>query len=130
MYFAAVALHQHLRHAGRAAKVAVDLEWRVIVQQIRKSRIGQQCNDVVVCEITFFKPRPEIDYPCPAPSGVAASGGLPPFERGTSRTGKLRRTAESNAVVRMKSEKVRDMTMARIRLVVIFEPFLELAMFP
>jgi hypothetical protein len=31
-----VALQEHLGHAGRAAEVAVDLERRVVVEQVRQ----------------------------------------------------------------------------------------------
>ena len=84
--FARVTLQEHFRDAGDRAEIAVDLERRMRVEQIRVSPAagvegtavaaghGKQMRQDEIRVVTVEQPRPEIDFPreTPARAGIAA----------------------------------------------------------
>ncbi len=65
-----VALEQHLRDAGRAAEVAVNLKRRMGVEEVRERVPGQRFDEHLVRVIAVEEARPEIDFPRLAPAGA------------------------------------------------------------
>lgn len=120
-------LQQHLGDGGRCAEVAVDLEWRMRVQQIWQRGLGEQRHQILVRQIAFLQSRPEIDDPRARPSGVTAARSETPFQRGTRGFRQLRSSAQRDLIAGMQREELRDMSMAGIGFVVILQPFLQLA---
>src|SRR5687768_10443434 len=78
--------------------------------------------------LAVLEARPEIDNPCAAPAGVAAAVCEPSLDRRPSRARKLRRAMHGNLIARVQREQLRDMPMARVWLIVIVGPLLNLAM--
>ena len=68
-----MALQQHLRDPGRTAKVAVNLERRVVVKQDWAVWNMKQSEHVVIGLFRFLQPGPEQDDPGPAPAGMPAA---------------------------------------------------------
>src|SRR5918993_3674968 len=101
MYLAAVTLHKHFGHSGRSAKVAIDLERRMIVEHIVQRRFCKQGNYVFVRQIAFLEPRPKIYYPGAAPTGVSAAGSQPAFERNTCSACQIGRSAKRDLILRV-----------------------------
>jgi len=130
-----VALQQHLRDAGCAAEIAVNLERRVRVEQVwinasalplfRTDGSDQQFRNVVSV-LGVLKPRPEIQTPTHAPTSGLVAANLQRFAHGS---GQCRRAAQRDVVSGEKSVEMRDaamMNVARLH-VPVFEPFLKLA---
>ena len=76
-----VALQQHLADAGGTAEIAVDLEWRVSIEEVgigppvgilpHLTVVGQEFQhiaDNLVGVVAVEHPRPEIDFPSQTPS--------------------------------------------------------------
>ena len=64
-----MALQEHFRDAGRHTEVAVDLERRMRVEEVR---IGVELEEVLHDEegvVAVLHPRPEIHFPAEAPAG-------------------------------------------------------------
>ena len=78
LYFAIMALQQHLGDACRAAEVAVDLEWRMSAEEVGigtrwmasvKMDGGlEQVPQKPIGMVTVVKSRPEANLPCSRPS--------------------------------------------------------------
>src|SRR5262245_15446578 len=56
--FVCVTLQKHLCDGRRAAKVSVDLKWRMSIEQVWQRRLREQRNEVFVRTLAFFQPRP------------------------------------------------------------------------
>ena len=66
-----VTLDQHFGDSRRSPEVAVDLERRVIVEQIGERRLPQQFLKMNIGLFAVQQPRPEVDDPGPAPAGMS-----------------------------------------------------------
>ena len=122
-----MALHEHLEDAGDAAEVAVDLEGRMGVEEVRVGARGveQHLQDVVRV-VAFAEAGPEVEPPGDAPprrlvaadlEGPAGGGG----ERGLALDGDLAAREEG---VEMRDVAVVDLGSLHVPVV---EPLLELA---
>ena len=111
-----MALEEHLRKTRRPSEVAVDLKRRVGVEQVRQRGLPEQGQDIFVSDIALPQPRPEIDDPRAAPSGVAAAMGQPALERLPGGRGEFRRTCRLICVARVQPIELRDVPVPRLRL--------------
>ncbi len=124
---ARVALQQHLRDPGAAAEVAVDLERRVVVEEVGQGRLGEQRRQVLVGLLPVAEPREEVHHPGAAPARAAAAVRQPALERDARGPRQLGRAPERDRVSRVQAEEVGDVTVARLGFVEILEPLLQLA---
>ena len=84
------ALQQHLGNAGGAAEVAIDLERRMCVEQVRIGALGrkQQLQDAVRM-LAVGQPRPQVQTPADAPAGGVVAANLQRTPRGSRQLGRV-----------------------------------------
>lgn len=99
-------LWRHLAQAGGGAEVAVDLKWRVEVEQIRGGALPEQGPEIVGRLRTVAEACPEVDDPGAAPTGVASAAGQASFERHPGGAGELRRAPARDLPSRVQREQV------------------------
>ena len=119
-----VRLDQHLGHGGGGAKVAVDLEGRVVVQQVRVRGGAQQLAQVLAGGMPVAQAGPQRDHPRPAPARVAAAVRRAPAQRlpaGLLQGGRL------DLAAWVEAPEVGDVAVAGLDFVVVRPPLLELA---
>ena len=68
-----VALEEHLGDARSGAEVAVDLERRVGVEQVRQGVPGQGLDEHLVGVVAVEQAGPEVDLPGLGPAGAAVA---------------------------------------------------------
>ena len=90
-----VALQQHLGDPP-SAEVAVDLERRVRVEQVRQASTCAAAPSRSRAPFAVFQARPEVDDPRAAPAGVSAAVRQAPLERLPGGRGQFRRAARRN----------------------------------
>ncbi len=132
----ALALQQHLRDAGGAAEVAVDLERGMRVEQVgvraasrvlllaRRRHVVQVRPQHAVRVIAVEEAGPEPDLPRLAPAGAAIS---PEFERSPHGGREIGRVDGIDLVVGEQPDEVRHVAMLRILVVPVLVPLLEIA---
>ena len=121
---AVLALQQHLDHARRGAEVAVDLERRMRVPEIRQRAVAQQPLQQLVRAVAVAQARPEVDLPGAAPAGAGITARI---ERGARRGGELGVLHRIDGMPGMQREQVRHVAMVVLRVVEVRLPFLQLA---
>src|SRR6185295_11138869 len=80
-----------------------------------------------MCPLSLFEASPEVDDPGAAPSCMSASSLKPALERHSRGSGQFRRASQSDLIARMQREQVRNVAVTRIRLIIVFEPLLQLS---
>ncbi len=118
-------LQQHFRDAAGGAEVAVNLEWGMGVEQVGQGAFGcQLLREHGVGVVAIQQARPEINFPSHRPAGTVITtkqqglfGGIKEF----------RRAAPGDFVAGMQSPEVRHMAVFLVRVVLVFQPFLQLA---
>src|SRR5256714_2613803 len=137
MYLARVRLQEHLRDPGGRAEVAVYLEGRVCVEEVRVDAASAAARGVfgvdgrergaqkVVCALAVEQTRPEVYLPSEAPARARVAAD---FERPSGRREEVGRRARRYLRARKKSVEVRDVSVVHLRRfhVPVFEPFLQL----
>ena len=100
---AQMALQQHLADSCCAAEVAIYLEWRMEVEQVRVGPLrGQEAIDLVRL-VAIVQPRPETGFPARAPAGRF----IPPVLHGHQRgLVKFLRRQRRNIAARMQGNQV------------------------
>ena len=109
-----VALQQHFGNAGRAAKIAVDLKWRMGVPQVVQSAVPEKIPEQFVGSVTVIQSGPLVQFPTHTPS----CGTVSPMVQGDS--GGLREFGcrqRRQSVSRMEPEQMIEMTVMVIRIV-------------
>ena len=124
MDLARVALQQHFRYPGGVAEVAVDLERRMGVEQVRQDAILEQLHDQLVRPVAIVQARPEVDLPGGAPPGADVAAGV---ERDACRVGQRRRGVRRYLPAGMHGEQVRNVPVGVFGIVDVRSPFLQLA---
>ena len=125
--FAVLALQQHFHDAGRAAKVAINLERRAGVKQVGIGTFGaEEILQNAESMVAFVQPRPEVDAPGRAPAGGLIAADLQGFLHGG---GEFGRGVHIHSCTRKQAVQMRDVAvMQLVRLEVqIGQPFLQLA---
>ena len=134
-----VALQQHLGNACRTAEVAVYLEWRMGIKQIRigastlflraedEEGVGRERQLVLnelVGMVAVEETGPRTHLPAHRPSGgdVAASR-----QRGAGGTEQLGRAIGRNLTRRIQSEEVGKVSVVVLRVIYVVEPLLQLS---
>ena len=131
-----MALQKHLRDAGGAAKVAIDLERWMRVEQVgvRAATVrhveaefasrSEQRREQLVRTIAVTQARPEVDAPGERPAGAVVAAGVEEFAAGARQFG---RVVQGDLVVRMESVHRRGVPMGRLKFGIRFKPFLQTA---
>ena len=78
--FSILTLQKHLGDAGRASEVAVNLERRMVVEQVRQCRILQEKSEMFVALFSVEQACVEVDDPRSAPPCMAAAVMQTPFK--------------------------------------------------
>ena len=123
---AGMTLQQALCDGSRAAEVAVDLERRMGVQQIRVGRPRQQLLQILVCHPAVQESRPQIDDPCTAPARMTAAVDETADQCGTGSLAQFRRVIRRDEVCRIEGKQVRDMAVTDLHLFIVLRPLLDL----
>lgn len=109
-----VALQQHFGDAGRAAKIAVDLERRMGVPQVVQSAVPEKIPEQFVGSVSVIQSCPLVQFPAHTP----ACGPVSPMVQGDSGgLSELRSRQRRQSVSRMKPEQVVDVPVMVIRIV-------------
>lgn len=108
-----MALHQHFRNTGGEAKVAVDLEGRMVIQQVFKGGMRQQETHIFACFFAIQQPCPEVDDPRAAPTGVAAAMGEPALQRAPCGCEGLR-LLQGDLLAGIEGKQVRNVAMPQL----------------
>src|SRR5919109_3701187 len=101
-----MALQQHLSYACGSSEIPVDLERRMVVEQVRQRGLAQQRDQVLVGEVSFLEPVPEIDDPRAAPACPAAAVFETPLERSSGRLRQLGCSAQRDLIAGVQREQV------------------------
>ena len=129
-------LEKHLGDAGGRTEVAVDLKGRMGIQKvgIDTSAIvhvgaygvyeGHEIPQYPIGVVAIAEARPKVDFPGTTPSGAANTAG---FERDLGGFESLG-CGGGNLASRMKGEKVRNVAVLVVWIVVVGFPFLKLAL--
>ncbi len=131
---AAVALQQHLGHAGGVAEVAVDLERRVGVEQVgvkaaaahhhlRRPHGREQVADDRVGVVAVAHARPEVDLPAHRPAGGLVAAQL---QRARPPRATARAWLRGDLVARVEAVQVRQVAVLRLALGEVLVPLLQL----
>src|SRR5437763_1624503 len=137
MYLARVRLQEHLCYAGGRAEVAVYLEGRMCVEEVRVDAASaaargvfgvdgrERCLQKVVCALAIEQTRPEVYLPRETPSRARVAAD---FERPSGRGEEVGRRARRYLRARKKSVEVRDVSVVHLGRfhVPVFEPLLQL----
>ena len=131
-----MALKQHLANTGSKAKIAVNLEWRVGIQQVgigaplgiipHLAVVGKQMEHVpddAVGMVAIQQPGPEIDFPPKAPAGGHVAT-LPQRRGGCLE--QFGMTVGRNLIGGIQTVKVGHVPMLVGRVVSVNEPLLQL----
>ena len=130
-----MALQEHFGHASSEAKVAVNLEWRVSVEEIGVEPAAdinchivlgggdreKQLSDESKGALAIAESRMEVDFPRKRPTGSFISS---QFKCAPSSSHK-RRIFAGNLGSGMESVEVRNVTMVVGRIIDVVEPFLK-----
>ena len=73
VYPPGVALQEHLGDTRRAAKVAVDLKRRMVIEKVRMRTLLQEQPNMLAGLLAVEEPGLKIDNPCAAPAGMASA---------------------------------------------------------
>ena len=117
---------QHLGDPRRPAEVAIDLERRVRIEQVRERGLPKQRQHVLVRELGFLQPRPEVDDPRAAPAGMTPAVGQPPLQRFLGRRRQFRRAVQRDLVARVQRIELRHVPVAGLHFLEVLRPFLDL----
>ncbi len=132
---AVLALQQHLCDAGCHAKIAVDLEGWVCVEEVGVDAASLHDHVRVLAEfqhvpdhservIAVLQASPEVDLPSHGPAGAAVAA---EFQRTLSRIPQSGRAAPGDLVAGMQRQQMRGMTVLILRVIPVERPFLQLA---
>ena len=106
------------RQSCRQSETADDCRSRFGSVDFVSSAVRFSC-----ASVALLQSRPEVDDPCAAPSCVSAACLQSTFERNPRRTSECRSAAQSDLITGMQREQMRDVSVPRVGLIVIFEPF-------
>ena len=117
-------LQQHFRDSSRTTKVAVYLKRRMRIEQIWVRISRERFDEHFVGVIAIEKACPKIDFPGFAPPGAAIA---PKNEGLFGGSAQIRRATWRNFPPGKQTPKMGTVTMCVRRVVLVFEPFLKLA---
>ena len=121
---AVVALQEHLGDAGGRAEVAVDLERRVGVEEVRQGVPRQGLDEHLVGVVAVEQAGPEVDLPGLAPARAAVAPEDQRLPRGPEELRACRGVISQPGI---QAPQVRDVPVLVLRVVLVLEPLLELA---
>ncbi|MNC14935.1 hypothetical protein D3C75_627270 [compost metagenome] len=122
-----MALHQHLGNACRSAEVAVNLEGRMVIEQIGQGGFFEQLLGMGISLLPIQQPGPEVDDPCPAPAGMASPVGQAVLQGHPGGLRQFRGLPRADGGARMQGEQMGDVAVAGIHFLIVHQPLLELA---
>jgi len=119
-----VALQQHFGHPRASAKVSINLEGRMHIEEVGVGSIFEQVLDHQMGMVTIMHACPKINLPAHRPTGgaVTALG-----EGGAAGLCQFRGMCRADLASGMQAEEVVEVPMLVFRVVDILVPFLELA---
>src|SRR5690606_20620086 len=126
MYFKSVvlqrhmALNEHLCDSGCRPEITVDLERRMVVEQVRQCLFTQQHAQQLIRMVTIVQSVPHIDFPSQTPAGSVISPGNQRFPCCLS---EFWRSAYRDLVARMECKQMGRMTVVWIHFFIVFHPF-------
>ena len=103
-----VALQEHLRDAGSAAEVGVDLKEPAVGIQQTLGRSREKVLDALICAITVLEPRPEVRVPRRRPTILAGAILLSSLQRNPRGLGEFGRPSQRDFIGRKQGEQMRD----------------------
>ena len=112
-------------NAGDAPEVAVDLEGRVVVEQVGQGGFPQQQLDVLPRLFPVLQRGPEVDNPGAAPAGVTAPVGKAALQGLAGGLGQLWGALGGDLVAGMEGEQVGHVPVAHLHLLVLLQPLLQ-----
>ena len=119
-----VALHQHFGHASGETKVAVNLEWRMRIEEVWINTFRKHVLDDFVSMVTIEQTCPQVDFPSgrPSCSFVATLD-----ECCFNSLEQCRLAVRRNLIAGIQTISMRDVTMLVVGIVGILQPFLQLS---
>src|SRR6478609_7951708 len=113
-----MALDEHLRHGRRTAEVAVDLEWRALVEEVGIT-LADEVFEQDFRVVAIVQARPEVGFPRHAPAGGAVAAALDAF----ARTGEKLRRGGRDFGTGIQRPEVRDVPVLRFGFREVLLPF-------